>query len=96
MREKGFKRIKYRRKHPAIADRVNAVNRVLKSADGQVRLKIDESCRHIIKSLEQTMYKKGSREVDKSDSVEHSADALGYCIDIEARFNKRKMMGVSL
>ena len=96
LREKGFKRIKYRRKHPAVSDRVNAVNRMLKSGDGTVLLKIDESCRHLINSLEQTIYKKGSREVDKDAGLEHSADALGYPIEMEYPVRKILIAGTSI
>lgn len=96
LREKGFKRVKYRRKHPAVADRVNSVNRMLKAADGTVRLKIDESCRHLIGSLEQTIYKKGSRDVDKDAGMEHSADALGYPVELEYPVRKILIGGVSI
>jgi phage terminase large subunit len=96
LREKGFKRVKYRRKHPAVADRVNSVNRMLKAADGTIRLKIDESCRHLINSLEQTIYKKGSRDVDKDAGLEHSADALGYPVELEYSIRKILIGGVSI
>lgn len=96
LREKNFKRIKFRRKHPAVADRVNAVNRMLKAGDGTIRLRIDSSCRHLINSLEQTIYKKGSREVDKDAGLEHSADALGYPIELEYPVRKILVAGVSI
>lgn len=96
MREAGFKRIKNRRKHPAIADRVNAVNRMLRAADGTVRLKIDDSCKHLINAFEQTIYKPGTRDVDKSAGVEHSADAAGYCIELEYPVRKIEIAGVSI
>lgn len=96
LREKGFKRIKYRRKHPAVADRVNAVNRLLKAADGTVRLRINETLRHLINSLEQTIYKRGSRDVDKDGGTEHSADALGYPIELEYPVRKILVGGISI
>ena len=96
MREKGFKRIKNRKKHPPIADRVNAVNRMLRSADGRIRLRIDESCKHLINSFEQTIYKPGSRDVDKAAGVEHSADAAGYCIELEFPVRKLEFGGISI
>jgi hypothetical protein len=96
LREKGFTRIKYRRKHPAIADRVNAVNRLLKTADGTVRLHVDRSCRHLIGAFEQTSYKAGGREVDKDMGVEHTADATGYCIELEYPVRKIAIGGLSL
>jgi len=95
-REKGFKRQRYRRKHPPISDRVNSVNRMLKAADGRVRLYVDPKCKHLINSLEQTIYKRGSRDIDKDAGVEHSADALGYCIEYQFPVKKIEIAGVSI
>jgi hypothetical protein len=95
-RERGLKKQRFHRKHPPIADRVNAVNRMLKSADGRIRMFIDPKAKHIIQSLEQTIYKKGSREIDKDADVEHSADALGYCIQYQFPSRKVDIAGVSL
>ncbi|VDA16062.1 hypothetical protein BANRA_05059 [Klebsiella pneumoniae] len=77
-KEKGFLRVDYPKKHPPIADRVNSVNRMLMSASGETRLYIDPKCKHLIDSLEKVIYKPGSRDMDKSGGIEHSADALGY------------------
>jgi hypothetical protein len=96
LRESGFKRIKYRRKHPFVADRVNAVNRLLRAADGTVRMRINDTCKHLINAFEQTIYKKGSRDVDKDAGVEHSADAAGYCIELEFPVRKIEVGGLSL
>lgn len=96
MREKGFKRIKCHRRHPAIADRVNAVNRMLCDATGKTRLRIDESCKGLITSFEQTIYKPGTRDVDKAAGVEHSADAAGYCIEMEFPVRKIEIGGFSI
>lgn len=96
LREKGFRKIKYRRKHPFVADRVNAVNRLLRAADGTVKLRIDERCKHFINSLEQTIYKPGSRDIDKDASTEHSADAAGYAIEIEFPVRKIEIGGISV
>lgn len=95
-REKGFARQKFHRKHPPIADRVNAVNRMLRSADGQVRLYADPRCKSLIQSLEQTIYKAGCRDIDKDAGVEHSADALGYCIQYQFPVRKIEIAGVSI
>ncbi len=96
LREGGFQRIKYRRKHPPVADRVNSVNRMLRAADGSVRLRIDAKCKHFINALEQTIYKRGTRDVDKDAGVEHSADAGGYCIELEYPVRKVDIGGISL
>jgi Terminase large subunit, T4likevirus-type, N-terminal len=95
LREKGFKKIKHRKRHPKVADRVNSVNRMLRAADGSIRLYIDPKCVHLIKSLEQTIYKKGSRDMDKDMGVEHSTDALGYPIELEFPIRKFEYKGHS-
>ncbi|HCK0860414.1 TPA: terminase, partial [Escherichia coli] len=56
-KEKGFLRVDYSKKHPPIADRVNAVNRMLMTASGDIRLYIDPKCKHLIDSLEKVIYK---------------------------------------
>jgi len=96
LREKGFKRLKYRKKHPRQADRINAVNRMLKAADGTVRMRVDRKCKRLIESLEQTIYKEGSREINKSMSIEHSTDALGYPIELEFPVRRIEIAGISL
>lgn len=95
-RERGIKNQRYHRKHPPVADRVNAVNRIFKAADGKVRMYIDPKCKHLIKSLEQTLYKEGGREIDKDADVEHSADALGYMIQYQFPVRKIEIVGVSI
>jgi hypothetical protein len=95
-KEKGFKRIKYRAKHPPVADRINSVNRMLKAADGTIRLYVDPACTALIESLEQTIYKPGSRDVDKDMGVEHMADALGYPVEFEFPIARPIFAGVSL
>lgn len=95
-REKGFARQKFHRKHPPVADRVNSVNRMLRSADGVVRLHLDPRCKSLTQSLEQTIYKAGCRDVDKDAGVEHSGDALGYCIEYQFPLRKVQIAGVSI
>ena len=51
---------------------------MLMSASGETRLYIDPKCKHLIDSLEKVIYKPGSRDMDKTGGIEHSADALGY------------------
>lgn len=96
LREAGFKKIYAKRKHPAVQDRVNAVNRLLRTAEGEIRLKVDRKCRKFIDSLEQTIYKEGSREVDKSMGVEHATDAFGYYADFRHPMRKVNILGVSI
>lgn len=96
LREKGFKRQKHKRKHPPVADRINALNRMFKGADGSIRMRVDRKCRYFIESMEQTIYKPGTRDVDKSGGTEHSADACGYCIEIEFPIRNIKILGISI
>lgn len=95
-RERGFKRIRYRKKHPPVQDRVNAVNSRLLTADGQIKLKIDAKCRNAIDGAEQVIYKEGTAEVDKSLNKEHIMDAIGYPIEIEFPTRRVQVLGVSL
>ena len=95
-RQRGLNRIYFRRKHPKVADRVNCVNRMLKAADGSIKLRVDHKCKHLIGSLEQTIYKEGSREVDKTLGMEHSTDALGYPIEFKFPLRQVKLLGINL
>lgn len=81
-RERGLTRIHNRTKNPLVADRINAVNSMLKAADGTIRLRVDKRCKNLIDSLEQVIYKEGSREIDKSQDNDHITDALGYPIEV--------------
>lgn len=96
-REKGLTRFRNRRKNPPIADRINAVNRMLQTADGRVRLYFSsEQCPNTIKAMEQVAYKEGTREVDKSQNIEHISDALGYVIEREFPLNQKIITGLSI
>ena len=95
-REKGFKRIDFPKKHPPIADRVNSVNKMLMNAKGEIRLYVDPSCRNMIESLEQVLYKQGSRDIDKAAGVEHMTDALGYAIHRRYPSRTRPLIGLSI
>ena len=93
-RQKGF-RVKVRKRNPAVADRVNSVNRKLQNAKGDVNLLINRKCKHTINAMEQVIYKEGSRQVDKSIGMEHILDALGYCIEYEFSIRKKELKGFS-
>lgn len=95
-KEAGFAKIRHRRKHPAISDRVNSVNRMFRAADGTVRLYIDPTCEKLIESVEQTIYKDEGREIDKDMNIEHMGDALGYPIELLFPISKTIIAGVSL
>lgn len=94
-RERGFERIRVKKANPPISDRVNAVNSMLLTGDGRMRLKVNGSCRETIRALEQTIYKPGGRDIDKAAGVEHPADAIGYCIDYEFPLRRIAVGGYS-
>lgn len=95
-RERGFGTILHHPKNPPVADRVNAVNRMLKNARGDVRLKIDRGCGGLIRSLDQTIYKPGSRDINKQLGTEHAADAIGYPIEYEYPLRRYNYAGISI
>ena len=75
----GFQ-VKYRNSHPAVRDRINAVNSLLLNAAGESRLLIDPKCRNLIECLEKHCYKPGTSipEKDGNPDYSHLNDALGY------------------
>lgn len=95
-RDRGFKALKYRKKHPKVVDRTNAVNRMLMSARGQARLFINPRCKNLIESLDQTIYRENSSDIDKRPGIEHMTDALGYGIELEYPTRRVKILGRSL
>ena len=76
----GFK-VKVKHKHPAIRDRVNAVNSRLKDSKGERHIFVSQSCKTLIKGLQRQIYKENTNIPDKEDGFDHMNDALGYMID---------------
>jgi hypothetical protein len=77
--------------NPAVRDRVQLLNAKLKSAAGDVRMRISARCKELIKDLEQVTYKAESTVIDKEKDSKrtHLSDALGYLIWQECRSNVR-------
>jgi len=73
--------------NPAVRERVNLMNRMLRSAAGEVRMVVDRKCKELIKDFVQVCYKSESGEVDKErDRLRtHTSDALGYLVWAECR-----------
>lgn len=92
----GYKRIKHPPKNPNVSDRINAVNRMLMSADGTVRMRVNKKCLKTIEAFEQVIYKPGTRVVDKSMNIEHITDAVGYCVNKEFPVRKVTIFGYNL
>jgi len=77
-----------RKANPMIVDRVNAVNTMLKSADGSMRLFVDDTkCPELVKDFKKVRWQQDSSGnstglLDKSDKRRtHISDAAGYCIE---------------
>ena len=89
----GFK-VKVKHKHPAVRDRINAVNSKLKDSNGKRHIFVSHSCKTIIKGLQRQTYKENTNIPDKEDGFDHMNDALGYKIDFlkplttETNFNR--------
>ena len=72
--------IRAKKSHPSHVDRLNALNRKLKDAEGKIGMTVDPSCVYLIKDLEQCQRdKKGG--IDKSQiELTHALDACSYAI----------------
>lgn len=82
--------------NPPVKDRVNCVNAKLRNHAGQHLLKVNSSCKHLIKDFEQVCWKTDPHgnalaELDKSDSMRtHVSDAIGYLIAREFPMRSRR------
>jgi len=73
-----------RSKAPPMADSVQAVNKMLLTADGKNHLYIHPRCSNTIKSVERTSWREGNPDVmtiDKSEGIEHWTDGLRYATE---------------
>tara|TARA_R110000744_G_scaffold104945_5_gene200770 strand:- start:5468 stop:6850 length:1383 start_codon:yes stop_codon:yes gene_type:complete len=62
--------------NPAIRDRYNAVNGLLRATNGRIRLTVDPRCKKLIKYM--TLYSHKNKR--KQDDMSHLLDALGYLV----------------
>jgi hypothetical protein len=69
--------------HPAVADRINEVQAMLKNAAGDRRLFIHPRCVHLIECMDGLTYKKDTNQPDKNSGLDHMTDALGYLVHSE-------------
>lgn len=91
-----LKNIYFKRKHPAVQDRIYSINRLLYTANGDIRLRVNSNCSGIISSLEQISHKAGSYAVDKAKGVKYAADALRYYVDYKHPMRNSHIIGISL
>lgn len=76
----GF-RVLFRPRHPAVKDRINAVNSLLLNTNKERRMFVDPKCREVIKSLSRHSYKEGTMIPDKDNGLDHMSDAIGYGVE---------------
>jgi len=76
----GFK-VKCKIKHPAVRDRINAVNSKLKDSNGNRHIFVSKTCKTIVKGLQRQIYKENTNIPDKEDGFDHMNDAIGYMVD---------------
>ncbi|QDP53919.1 MAG: putative terminase large subunit [Prokaryotic dsDNA virus sp.] len=83
--------IRAKKSHPSHIDRLNALNRKLKDAEGRIGMTVDPSCTYLIKDLEQCQRdKKGGLAKDNIE-LTHALDACSYAISY--KFPIRRMIG---
>tara|TARA_R110002012_G_C11648137_1_gene611182 strand:+ start:1390 stop:2592 length:1203 start_codon:yes stop_codon:yes gene_type:complete len=93
LRDHGFM-IRAKKAHPSHIDRLNALNRKLKDAEGNVGMTIDPACTYLIKDLEQCQRDRRGG-LDKSQiELTHALDACSYAI--AHKFPIRRMVGKSV
>lgn len=82
-----------KKSHPSHIDRLNALNRKLVDANGDIGMTVDPKCKYLIKDLEQVQRdKKGG--IDKSNiELTHALDACSYAIEYKWPITRR--IGVS-
>lgn len=84
LHELGLRDQRVARANPPVRDRVNAVNALLESADGTVRLFHHPRCAHLRKDLETVEWRDDGGGLDKTNQDRtHAADALGYFVERE-------------
>ncbi|MBI5888193.1 MAG: terminase [Deltaproteobacteria bacterium] len=84
MMEMGFKDQRVKRSNPAVRDRVNAVNSMLRNAREEVRLTHHPRCAQLRKDFEKVEWTDGGVDIDKArPELTHAADALGYFVAAE-------------
>lgn len=74
-------RVRYRRQHPTVRDRINAVNAAWCNTDSERYLLIDPGCRRTRESFDKHAYKEGTQIPDKDSGWDHMTDAVGYGIE---------------
>lgn len=78
----GHKKVFFPRKNPHVRDRIEAVNRGFRTADGQNRIFISYRCKKLINDLNVVAYQELSTDLEDyhGTDIGHISDALGYIV----------------
>ena len=93
LRDHGFL-IRAKKSHPSHIDRLNALNRKLKDAEGKIGMTVDPKCIHLIKDLEQCQRDKRGGLAKDNMELTHALDACSY--GIAYKFPIKRMVGSSM
>tara|TARA_R110000803_G_scaffold70717_2_gene133731 strand:+ start:8607 stop:9809 length:1203 start_codon:yes stop_codon:yes gene_type:complete len=93
LRDHGFLIIA-KKAHPSHIDRLNALNRKLKDAEGNIGMTVDPSCIYLIKDLEQCQRDRRGGLAKDDAELTHALDACSYAIS--HKFPIRRMIGTAL
>jgi hypothetical protein len=77
--------------NPAVRDRVLMVNAKLRTANGDIQMRVAPQCKELIKDFEEVVWKPGTTQIDKDRDAKrtHLSDALGYLVWQETRTSVR-------
>ena len=93
LKDAGF-RVVTHRAHPAVRDRVNAVNAMLMNANDVIRMTIDLCCKEGISDLDRNVWHNG--DIDKRDMERtHMGDGIGYAVEHLFPIQTRAVRSVS-
>jgi hypothetical protein len=81
--EAGFGDQRVPASNPPIRDRHNAVNRLMKSASGDIRLRVHPRCKTVATGLETVTLQGGAQYLEKETRAQHVTTALGYLVHAE-------------
>ena len=82
--------------NPPIKDRIMSLNRLLKDANGNIRMTVDPKCIHLIKDLEQVQRSRDGK-IDKSNiALTHMFDACSYYIAYKHSLINRSPVSIGI
>ena len=96
LRAKGF-RVMAKKAAPHVRDRLNAVNAMLRNADGEINLTIEKGkCPNLLADMQRVQFL-ANGQLDKSDAeLTHASDGLGYYIDFKFPIRRTRIRGQQL